>query len=198
VSSIAEIQGKVRESPPSLMSKPLEIPAVEEEEWNMGEILDKVFAHGLQNPSMPSPRVAQENHRETSGYSNPPPVIPMPPQVVAPEVSSGGGGQTPKPNALTSTSASVNVSPLPVVSKERETVVVVSYWDEVEDERDEATIAAAKQRQREQQRLFEEEAVEKLRVEQLLAEMREKKQPIVKNEAQVDSGENGSEDCVIS
>jgi len=39
--------GALRESPPSLMSKPLDVPSVEEEEWNMGEILDKVFAYGL-------------------------------------------------------------------------------------------------------------------------------------------------------
>ena len=42
VSCISEIDGEIRESPPSLMSKPLDIPSVEEEEWNMGEILDKV------------------------------------------------------------------------------------------------------------------------------------------------------------
>ena len=47
VSCIAHVQGALRESPPSLMSKPLDIPSVEEEEWNMGEILDKVFAYGL-------------------------------------------------------------------------------------------------------------------------------------------------------
>lgn len=29
------------------MSKPLDVPSVEEEEWNMGEILDKVFAYGV-------------------------------------------------------------------------------------------------------------------------------------------------------
>ena len=35
------------------MSKPLDIPSVEEEEWNMGEILDKVFAYGMANNAHP-------------------------------------------------------------------------------------------------------------------------------------------------
>lgn len=53
VSCIAEVQGCMRESPPSLMSNALEIPSFEEEEWNMGEILDKVFAYGMANNSHP-------------------------------------------------------------------------------------------------------------------------------------------------
>lgn len=53
VSCIAEVQGCIRESPPSLMSNALEIPSFEEEEWNMGEILDKVFAYGMANNSHP-------------------------------------------------------------------------------------------------------------------------------------------------
>lgn len=168
MSSIAEIEGKVRESPPSLMSKPLEIPAVEEEEWNMGEILDKVFAHGLvQTPSMITPPQVQE-HLPTSTITPPP---------LAAIASSLSGG----------TSA---------VSKERETVVVKSYWDEFEeDDRSEETLEAIKVKQREQQRLFEQEAAEKLRVAQLLAEMRGKKQAVP---SQVDSGENGNEECIIS
>ena len=44
-SSFLMRQGSIRESPPSLMSKPLDIPSIEEEEWNMGEILDKVPTH---------------------------------------------------------------------------------------------------------------------------------------------------------
>ena len=51
VSCISEIDGEIRESPPSLMSKPLDIPSVEEEEWNMGEILDKARAHARRRAS---------------------------------------------------------------------------------------------------------------------------------------------------
>ena len=60
VSCIGEVQGALRESPPSLMSRPLDIPSVEEEEWNMGEILDKVFEA---QRSLITPRNVPQQHQ---------------------------------------------------------------------------------------------------------------------------------------
>ena len=45
VSCVAEIDGEIRESPPSLLSKPLEIPAIDDEDWNTGEIIEKVLSY---------------------------------------------------------------------------------------------------------------------------------------------------------
>jgi len=45
VSCVAEIDDEIRESPPSLMSKPLEIPAIDDEDWNTGEIIEKVLSY---------------------------------------------------------------------------------------------------------------------------------------------------------
>ena len=46
VACVAVVDGDLRESPPSLASRPLEVPAVDDEDWNAGELLEKVLAYG--------------------------------------------------------------------------------------------------------------------------------------------------------
>jgi len=46
VSCVAMVDGELRESPPSLASKPLEIPNVDDDDWHTSEIIDKVLSYG--------------------------------------------------------------------------------------------------------------------------------------------------------
>ena len=48
VSCVSAYDGtdELRESPPSLMSKPLTMPASDDAEWSVGEIIERAFGHG--------------------------------------------------------------------------------------------------------------------------------------------------------
>ena len=45
VSCVSEINGEIREGLPSLMSKPLKITAVDDEDWNTGAIIEKALGY---------------------------------------------------------------------------------------------------------------------------------------------------------
>ena len=53
LSCIAELDGELRESPPSLMSEPIELPSEADEEWGITDILDKVFSPGTAASAAP-------------------------------------------------------------------------------------------------------------------------------------------------
>ena len=59
------------------MSKPLDVPSVEEEEWNMGEILDKVFAYGLApgGPGGVGGRISSNNSTHSSSTTSNHPAV---------------------------------------------------------------------------------------------------------------------------
>jgi len=53
VSTVVEVDSAMRESPPSLLSKAVDVPFLEEEDWNMGDLLDSVFGAGVPQDTFP-------------------------------------------------------------------------------------------------------------------------------------------------
>mmetsp|Transcript_17455 Transcript_17455/g.40126 ORF Transcript_17455/g.40126 Transcript_17455/m.40126 type:complete len:1268 (-) Transcript_17455:147-3950(-) len=206
VSCIAEVQGALRESPPSLMSKPLDIPTADEDEWNMGEILDKVFAYGLERPS------AYPHLPPDSGC--PHPVAPCPRQGPTPPGMLAAAAQDAQ-----SAAASEAWSALPFEALEAggpgggggggplnspgAVEAVATRWGEVPPLAQGATRAASfdhalphAMAHEAAFRAEEPPPEEHARVGQILREVREK--GLLRDKAPGISGENGGEDCVLS
>ncbi len=71
VSCVCAVDGELRESPPSLRSRPLEVPAVDEENWQTGELLEKVLTHGLgtRAAAAAAPRPAARDDASGAAYA---------------------------------------------------------------------------------------------------------------------------------
>lgn len=79
VSCVCAVDGELRESPPSLRSRPLAVPAVDDEDWRTGELLEKVLMQGLGARAAappPAPRDAQAYAPLGADPHPPPPLRP--------------------------------------------------------------------------------------------------------------------------
>ena len=71
LSCIAELDGELRESPPSLMSEPIELPSEADEEWGITDILDKVFSPGTAASSAPGAAPPEKTAAATPSVPSP-------------------------------------------------------------------------------------------------------------------------------